>query len=512
MTGPHAQEQEQEQNQKQPDWVTKTELMMYVRCPYTYGLLHRGEIDRAQLFDPILNELLSEGIRFHEQVEDSVPAVQVHTTAERDLLFAKGISLLHTPMMANTELGIRGRPDGIDPHGGGWWPIEIKSHRRVTLYDKLELAFYWELLAPHRTVADAAPTGIVILRKDGRPHPVVVDLLPGHLEQVHQLIADVRQARLIPPKPRMCNCHVCSSVRRTQVRRSVRARRHVSILFGVGRQYERALAAEGISTCRKLLARDPAELASAINAAGMVRCSPAQVKRWQHHARAFQTRSLQYFGSGQPVGPSFVALDLEYLSAPLPERIWLAGVTVVTDGRPARCRQLWADDRDRDERRLLADLGALLDEHAQLPIVTWAGAGADLSKTSRAARRLSVPDPLAGREHVDMYIWAQANVRLPTPSLTLKELTEYFTVPRTSDVGGGLAAMFLYRDHQKARGLAARAIRRRLLAYNADDVAATIAVTQALRMISGAHADSTIPAITDDSGDGATISGLLAAS
>jgi len=51
------------------DWVTKTELMTYVRCPYTYSLLHRGEIDRSDLFDEFLLELLAEGKEFHDRVD-----------------------------------------------------------------------------------------------------------------------------------------------------------------------------------------------------------------------------------------------------------------------------------------------------------------------------------------------------------------------------------------------------------------------------------------------------------
>jgi hypothetical protein len=57
-------------------WVTKTDLTTYLRCPYTYSLLWRGEITAEEIFDEALRELLLEGVAFHEQVDASVPPVE----------------------------------------------------------------------------------------------------------------------------------------------------------------------------------------------------------------------------------------------------------------------------------------------------------------------------------------------------------------------------------------------------------------------------------------------------
>ncbi|WP_024366430.1 ribonuclease H-like domain-containing protein [Arthrobacter sp. TB 26] len=465
------------------EWVTKTELMTYVRCPYTYSLLHRGELDPADLFDDFILDLIAQGQEFHDRVDAMAPTIELTSVEELDELLAQGTIILHPPLLFNVELKIYGMPDGIDPQGGALWPIEYKSHKDVQPHDEIELAFYWLLLAPRRTKGTDDPRGLMVLRRDGEPYPVEVAIPPHRIAQVTSYLALVRQARITPMEPRLCRCHVCTGVRRDEVLQSVTARRHVSLLFGVGREYEKALSDLGVHDYLDLLEWDPGALAAALRQAGLRRCSPSMAERWQHHARAYREGSAQFFGAPPPVGDGFIVLDLEYLTQPFGERVWLAGTVVAKGFGPPLVHQLWADDTDADEQSLLEDLGRLLDTHPQLPIVTWAGRGADLPATRRAAGRLGTKDPLAGRNHCDLYVWAQRSFRLPASGLGLKGLAEYFAFPRNSNVTGGMEAQGLYLRMRDESGRSRQDTKQQLLDYNRDDLDSTLALTRELKAL-----------------------------
>jgi hypothetical protein len=50
------------------DWVSKSEMTQFFRCPYTYWLLYHGEIDRSQVLDGFTVMLVEHGVDFHEEV------------------------------------------------------------------------------------------------------------------------------------------------------------------------------------------------------------------------------------------------------------------------------------------------------------------------------------------------------------------------------------------------------------------------------------------------------------
>jgi CRISPR/Cas system-associated exonuclease Cas4 (RecB family) len=193
-------------------WVCKTDVTRYVRCPYAFWLLDRGLISFADTVSEFQAQLLAGGIVFESVVASSAVPV---TVAPGDIggLLREDVRLLGTPDFENRRLRIRGRPDGIDSAGGALYPIEIKSHSRVTRLDELELAFYWLLLAPYRTQVDATPRGLLILREDGRASLAEVLISPDRLEEVRRLVRAVRDARRKGVQPRVCGCQVCSVAR-----------------------------------------------------------------------------------------------------------------------------------------------------------------------------------------------------------------------------------------------------------------------------------------------------------
>lgn len=464
------------------DWVTKTELMTYVRCPYTYTLLWRGELSRDELFDPFLLDLLADGIAFHEQVNASVPEVEVSTAADVERLLADGVTVYDPPMFLNAGLHIWGIPDAVDPADGAFVPVEIKMHKDIQRTDRLELAFYWLLLEPYRTAKDADPRGRLVLRRDGEPFEVEVPLSDQVLSEVQLVLAQLRQARIEPPRARFCGCHVCSVVRRDEVRAAAAEARDVSLLFEVGPRYREALEHIGITSYDQLIDRDPGDIVLLVDAYLGTTTPLSRVVGWQHHAKAYLSGRANLYGRPlRQLSEPFIVLDLEYLTPPFGERLFLVGAGFALASGRTHISQIWADDTDDAERRLLDQLSWLLAQHPRMTVVTWAGKSADLPTLRKAAVRLGVRDPLDGREHCDLFYWAQQNLRLPAPSLGLKELAQYFGVARASDVGGGLEAQFLYKPGRSGKVPASN--RDRLQTYNRDDVETTLELARKLRSL-----------------------------
>jgi predicted RecB family nuclease len=341
----------------------------------------------------------------------------------------------------------------------------------VQRLDELELAFYWLLLEPYRTVRNGTPRGLLVLRRDGRPHVVEVPVSQHRLDEVMRLVAEIRTARRRGVHPRVCGCHVCSVTRRQQVRDTVQANRDLTMIFGIGPGYAAMLEAAGIATWEALLDREPDELAGIARGAGI-----AQTARWLLHARSYQSAAPLVSVTTFPVGESFIALDLEY-----GPHIWLAGACVVCGGT-REYFALWADEA-AEEQRNLQTLGSLVRAHPGFPVITWAGHCADVPQLRKTAGRSPAAGPAIAevlKRHSDLYLFARDHVRLPIPGLSLREVAAYFGIPRISDVTGGFQAQMMYREYQRSGD---HALRDRLTDYNRDDLDALIGVALELNRL-----------------------------
>jgi predicted RecB family nuclease len=350
------------------DWVSKTELLRYVRCPYSFWLLDRGEIAFEDTVDEFQQRLLHEGIEFQRLVESRALRVRVEAN-EFPAVVGEDVVLLGAPGFRNEKLKIVGQPDGIDTALGELLPIEIKSHRDVRRRDELELAFYWLLLDPYRTVPTSNPRGFLILRREGAPEKVEVAIRPHRLQEVRRLLQEVRAARRHGVRARICGCFVCSQLRREEVLQVAWSRKDLTLIFGIGRPYAAALEEMGVSDYEALLSHEPDALVSGLRERGYF-VSAATVESWQRHAQSWTNQAPVYFGKGPFFeGDSFIALDLEY--DPLEGLIWLLGTCIVRGERRDH-EALWADDRST-EKRNLRELASLLKVNDGLPIVTWNG-------------------------------------------------------------------------------------------------------------------------------------------
>jgi predicted RecB family nuclease len=459
-------------------WVTKSNIRGYRLCPYAFWLVDTGQVDlNSLLWSPEGAADLGRievGLRFEADVLSGMPTVPPgETPAGVRYLFNVGT-------FVHKELQLAGRPDGIDIEH--YAPIEIKGHRRVTLMDSLELAFYWRLLEPHRTAQPGiTPFGYVCLsslngevdQSDLRR----VELRPFHFAEVERLIAGVRDARERGIQPRYCECLVCMT--RPEVVAIVTAGRDVRILWGVGPQRAKMLHDLGVATVEALRDADAVDIAARIKAWRLSGQSPAQVASWQHHARALTEERAVRFADGPTIGASYVVLDLEY-DTWIPDGIWLVGALYHRPNAREEIYQRFCPGRPA-RVKAVEGLGEFLRRHRGVQIVTYAGSGADLPQLRAASGNRALAKNVA-RLHVDLFGAVAKSVRFPTRDHGLKSITDSLGFVRRSGISDGLEALAILSKWARSRSAKMREKhRRRLMAYNLEDLRATVMLVEFLR-------------------------------
>jgi predicted RecB family nuclease len=459
-------------------WVSKTQMVRYKRCPYAFWLVDSGQLKAADAVSSFTATLMAGGVAFQQLVEAAATPLEVAPENVPDLFERKDLMVYGVPMFRNHELRILGQPDGIVTDGGALYPVEMKSHAEVQPLDRLELAFYWLLLAPYRTSADAVPQGQLVLRREGKPITVTVPISETNLATVASLVEEVRRARIDGVEPRVCRCYVCTELRSDHVMASVQRQHDLTMIFGIGDDYRRALYALGCRRWDDLFALVPADVVAHFRERGLC-VSNAIVERWQLHARAFQSRKalLADVRTALPSLDVYIALDLEYDPS---AGIWLIGAALV-EGGVATHTSWWAGTQ-RQERKAVVGLAEFLASNPKIPVVTWSGLSADVPRLAEAAKRFRVGDlidDLTGR-HLDLFQWAQFFLRLPVTSLGLKEVSDAFGFAKLSPIASGQQALMLYWKYKASRD---RELRERLIAYNRDDLDALIFVVEAVRRL-----------------------------
>jgi predicted RecB family nuclease len=456
-------------------WVSKTDVTRYIRCPYTWYLLDRGELQFVDTVDESQQQLIADGRAFHVAVESELTTRRVAPAALGPAVRENGDGSgraefwVPTAIMENPKRQLYGLPDAVDPEGGVVLPIEFKSHKRASRSDELELAFYWWLLEPWRTVRRAEPRGRLVLRQpDGSSEVVDVPIPAFRFDQLKDYVRLIRRGRRYRVRPRICSCRICRTLLRAEVLAATRQAHDVTLINGIDRARTAHLATLGIETWDDLLAADPSMIRKHL-VARRDHVSIDKVLRWRYHARSYRDDRAVTFGQPPTLGQKFIALDLEYEI--ISRRIWLAGIAIV-DGDDVEPRVIWAAAPE-DERQALIDLADLVARHPDTNIVTWGGIRADMPVLRAAAQRHGLQqslDPVFTR-HLDLYALADRSVRFPIPELGLKEISSYLELQRASVITDGFDAVKLYGQMMYEPDPRRKAaLRARLTDYCAEDV------------------------------------------
>jgi predicted RecB family nuclease len=392
------------------EWVTKTDMVRFIRCPYAFVQVDSGLLAPEELLDPVSVQLIDEGTEFHVDVLATAEPLPAGVRLE-DMLTSEE-TLLGLPTLRNKRLKLLGEPNGIRTASGALIPIEIKSHKNVRRIDLLELPFYWLVLEPYRTRHDVDPCGELILRRGGLPERVAVQLDRSHFDEVTDIVKQIRRARRHGVKPRVCGCAACRGPLSEKVRWLTAEGKDLTMIWDIGRKRADALEALGIDDYEALIECDPVPLVEALRAYRSF-VSAEQVKRWRRHAEAYQQAQAVIFGPPAPVDDTFIALDMEY--DPDNPHIWLIGV-LACDRDHQEHISLWAENHHQEKKNLLA-LGELARSRPAVPIISWGGVMADIPQLQNAVERLKLGNALAPvfARHIDLFMHSSQTLRIPRP-------------------------------------------------------------------------------------------------
>src|SRR5712691_10472586 len=120
------------------EWVSKSNLVAYLKCPYAFWLLDTGRIQSWEaLGEP--GPPLPGGQEHHEEVF-KIAMQGLPTRHRREFVPER--------TFRNPDLRILGRPDGVLTARGALFSVAIKIRSEVSRTDELALALYWLLLQP----------------------------------------------------------------------------------------------------------------------------------------------------------------------------------------------------------------------------------------------------------------------------------------------------------------------------------------------------------------------------
>jgi predicted RecB family nuclease len=241
------------------------------------------------------------------------------------------------------------------------------------------------------------------------------------------------------------------------------------------------LAKLGIITLDDIAACDPVQTRAALRAHHGHAVTENVIRGWQAHVQSYEVNAPIVFGDRSIDYSDFMAFDLEYVPGE-DGLIWLIGMAVVKNGSTT-LKQLWGDD-SAEIRRNLQTLAATIAENPGLPVVTWSGLSAEIPQLEAAVEHHNLGGDLHElfHRHMDLYAYADANIRLPIPGLDLKSVGRYFGFYRDADVRNGLEADHLYAIYQNSECTQEKAeVKRVLLDYNREDVEALIHIVQRFR-------------------------------
>src|SRR3989338_6097052 len=171
-------------------FITKSELIDFLKCRYAYRRALKEGIPTSSVFDsPLAAALKKKGIETEAQLLSALPIKESKFDINNPKDVKKDIVVGGLEVI-NEALGIKGEPDLVMTAEGKLIPIEIKLHQAENETDPLEIAFYWLAMDPYRQ-KKVPPEGRYYLAGDREPSFSIVN--QTHIAEVTESIREMRQ-------------------------------------------------------------------------------------------------------------------------------------------------------------------------------------------------------------------------------------------------------------------------------------------------------------------------------
>lgn len=462
-------------------WVSKSDIVEFLRCEYRVFMAYKLNKQPIEFVDSeFIKAIIERGSRFEESIISQMPFQEVGSI---DNVIEEEVIFRSTNLIENHRLGIRGVVDLIDIDKGKLYPIEIKSHKNLEESDRLELTFYWQLLQPLRK-GKPLPKGFILLNTG---EIVEVVLNKEDFTKLDRLIAQVRIVKEIGCQPIICEeCKKC--ILKDECLSEVYRRGGLSLIHGVASIRHQQLSDLGIKDIRALAEADFRSLSLEWKELSPWAPGISELNKMIIHAKSWLGLRPVYFGEYPlPVSDEVIILDLEY--DPL-SSIWLVGLLIINN-KDTECHQFFAEDASM-EKEILVNLIDLLGRYNNHQILTWYGMGADIPQLRTAWQKYKLPTnklvDLTER-HIDLYQLTLNSCRFPLKSFGLKEVGKHLGFVRKLDDIDGLVALSMYNQYlgiPKKNKEKRLSIKNDLLAYNREDLEATLFILNQLKSIAQA--------------------------
>lgn len=469
-------------------WVSKTDVVEYIRCGYRVYISYVKGIPIQDMKDTqMLDAILELGKKFEESIIAEKGFEELKSLQELDKVRKTEIILKTPQLFRNERLGIVGIPDLIDMGKGALYPIEIKLHKSVKDMDLIELGFYWRLLEPVRK-KQVKPRGLILL---GTGETVEVKLSQDILERVDFYIQSVRDTKKNGVQPSLSEeCKVCTLA--AECKDVLSKRGDLSIIYNLKTARKNQFIQLGIKNINDLLMADASNLHEKL--VGSFGISPGleEIRRMQAHGFSIITKKPVFFGQRdncRQFNEPKIIVDLEYDPNSL---IWLAGA-IVENQSGKRSFQFFSENRtDANERKILNSLRKILAEYPEYSIFTY-GASADIPQLKKAWFRQHFPDTelqsILAR-HYDINAFLRNNFRFPLLSMGLKEIESYLGFKRKFNMDG-LMALSEYYQYLRAKNTKRKEeLRGSLMRYNLEDLEGTLFVANQMETVAQNCLDS----------------------
>ena len=464
-------------------WIRKQDVINYLRCKYRFYLSFYEGIPMSELIDIIrLDPLFEKGISHESDVMTVSKPIILHEKESIESLSSSNKLIKITEIMRNHELGIMGITDFIEIEKGKFIPVEAKSHKTVTYFDNIELAFYWYLLEPLR-IKHVKPKGYIELSTGRREE---VFLTENILLDLKIYLDEIRYLKNDKPEPRLIGECNNSCLLYEKCREIVAKSGNLTIINQISIARENQFHKIGINNILDLIRADETDINNKLISKFSSTPGKKEIFRMKCHASSIRAGKPSFFGDEKYLTSilksPYLIFDLEYDSDNSSKIIWLAGVLVVTKTKIIK-KQFFSEKANKaEEKKVLASFINFLNKFPSHILITWSGKTADFPQLRSAWKRLRLDwsdlEKITAN-HLDLCEVLQNQFRFPFKSFTLDEMENNLNIKRKSNISGGREALELYRYYCRTKDdITKIQLKHDLKIYNLDDVNSTYSILQ----------------------------------